>query len=109
MLIKQAFFIYMTTSNPITFSVILESLLAANDLTDEQSNYLMNSWLGNKIEPVQTGAFLAAYRAKGISGNELSSMAKVLHQKLPWLEMPLRMPQFELVQFYFRSMNSLNN
>ena len=43
----------MTTSNPITFSVILESLLAANDLTDEQSNYLMNSWLGNKIEPVQ--------------------------------------------------------
>ena len=78
MLSNQAFFIYMTTSNPITFSVILESLLAANDLTDEQSNYLMNSWLENKLEPVQTGALLAAFRAKGISGNELSVMARIL-------------------------------
>jgi len=94
MLSKQAFFIYMTTSNPITFSVILESLLAANDLTDEQSNYLMNSWLGNKIEPVQTGAFLAAFRAKGISGNELSSMAKVLQNAS---KKTSDIPGFELV------------
>ena len=68
----------MSSSNPITFSVILESLLSANDLTDQQSNYLMNSWLENKIEPVQTGALLAAFRSKGISGDELSVMAKVL-------------------------------
>ena len=53
----------MTSLNPITFSVILESLLLGNDLTEEQSNHLMNSWLENKIEPVQTGAFLAAFRA----------------------------------------------
>ena len=70
----------MTPSNPITFSVILESLLSANDLTEEQSSYLMNSWLENKIEPVQTGAFLAAFRAKGVSGDELSAMAKILQE-----------------------------
>ena len=42
----------MTILNPITFPVILESLLASNDLTEEQSKYLMNSWLENKIEPI---------------------------------------------------------
>ncbi|WP_269610239.1 anthranilate phosphoribosyltransferase [Prochlorococcus marinus] len=68
----------MTPLNPISFSVILESLLSANDLTEEQSNYLMNSWLENKIEPVQTGALLAAFRAKGVSGDELSAMATIL-------------------------------
>ena len=68
----------MTKPNPISFSAILESLISANDLTDDQSSYLMNSWLENKIEPVQTGAFLAAFRAKGVSGDELSAMAKIL-------------------------------
>tara|TARA_Y100001968_G_scaffold262944_1_gene251381 strand:- start:972 stop:2009 length:1038 start_codon:yes stop_codon:yes gene_type:complete len=84
----------MTSSSPITFSVILESLLASNDLTDEQSNYLMNSWLENKIEPVQTGAFLAAFRAKGISGDELSSMAKILQAASI---RPSNLPAFDLV------------
>ena len=68
----------MTQLHPISLSIILESLLSANDLTEAQSNYLMNSWLENKIEPVQTGALLAAFRAKGVSGDELSAMAKIL-------------------------------
>ena len=84
----------MTSSNPITYSVILESLLAANDLTDEQSTYLMNSWLENKVEPVQTGALLAAFRAKGVSGNELSVMAKILQNASLT---PSNIPNFELV------------
>ena len=84
----------MTSTNPISYSIILESLLASNDLTEEQSNYLMNSWLGNKIEPVQTGALLAAYRAKGISGDELSVMAKVLQNAS---STPINLPDFELV------------
>ena len=84
----------MTSTNPISYSIILESLLASNDLTEEQSNYLMNSWLGNKIEPVQTGALLAAYRAKGISGDELSVMAKVLQNAS---STPRNLPGFELV------------
>ncbi len=84
----------MTPLNPITFSVILESLLSANDLTEEQSNYLMNSWLENKIEPVQTGAFLAAFRAKGVSGDELSVMAKILQNASIT---PSDLPSFDLV------------
>ena len=84
----------MTPLNPITFSVILESLLSSNDLTDEQSNYLMNSWLENKIEPVQTGAFLAAFRAKGVSGDELSAMAKILQNAS---KTPSELPSFDLV------------
>ena len=88
------FFRYMTSSNPINLSVILESLLSANDLTDEQSNFLMNSWLNNQIEPVQTGALLAAFRAKGISGDELSEMAKVLQGASIT---PSNLPGFDLV------------
>jgi len=84
----------MNTSNPITFSIILDSLLSANDLTEEQSNYLMNSWLENKIEPVQTGAFLAAFRAKGVSGDELSAMAKILQDASIT---PSDLPTFDLV------------
>jgi len=84
----------MTPLNPITFPVILESLLSANDLTEEQSNYLMNSWLENKIEPVQTGAFLAAFRAKGVSGDELSAMAKILQDASIT---PSDIPSYDLV------------
>ncbi len=84
----------MTPLNPITFSVILESLLSANDLTEDQSNYLMNSWLENKVEPVQTGAFLAAFRAKGVSGDELSAMAKILQDASTT---PSDLPSFDLV------------
>ena len=84
----------MTLSNPLTYSLVLELLLSANDLTEEQSNYLMNSWLENKIEPVQTGALLAAFRSKGISGNELSVMAKVLQDAS---KTPSNLPDFQLV------------
>ena len=84
----------MTSLNPINFSVILDSLLSANDLTEEQCNSLMNSWLENKIEPVQTGAFLAAFRAKGVSGDELSAMAKILQDAS---KTPSDLPSFDLV------------
>ena len=84
----------MTLFNPLTIPVVLESLLASNDLTEEQSNYLMNSWLENKIEPVQTGAFLAAFRAKGVSGEELSAMAKILQDASTT---PSDLPSFDLV------------
>tara|TARA_Y100001968_G_scaffold322214_1_gene357900 strand:- start:72 stop:1109 length:1038 start_codon:yes stop_codon:yes gene_type:complete len=84
----------MTPLNPITFSVILESLLSSNDLTEEQSAYLMNSWIENKIEPVQTGAFLTAFRAKGVSGDELSAMAKILQDAS---KTPSGLPSFDLV------------
>ena len=85
----------MTPSNPVSFSEILESLLSFNDLKEEQSNFLMNSWINNKFEPVQTGALLAAFRAKGVSGEELSVMAQILQNaaSLP----PINPPNLHLV------------
>ena len=84
----------MTQLKPISFSLILESLLSDNDLSVEESNYLMSSWLENKIEPVQTGAILAAFRAKGVSGEELSAMAKILQDASI---NPSDLPTFDLV------------
>ena len=84
----------MTSSNPLAFSEILETLISGKDLVDEQSIFLMNSWLNNKIEPVQTGAILAAFRAKEISGQELSVMAKILQEASLT---PSNLPAFDLV------------
>ncbi len=84
----------MTSSNSISFSEILESLLECNDLVEEQVSFLMNSWLENKVEPVQTGALLAAYRFKGISGDELSVMAQILQKAS---KSPTNLPDFDLV------------
>ena len=86
----------MNPLNPISFSVILETLLCSNDLTEEQAGYLMNSWLENKIDPVQTGALLAAFRAKGVSGDELSVMAKILQDASATPSIPISF-DFDLV------------
>ncbi len=53
-------------------------VLQGQDLSEEQASDLMNSWLNEELSPVQTGAFLAALRAKGVTGDELAAMAKVL-------------------------------
>ena len=42
------------------------------------SRLLMQRWLNDEISDVQTGAFLGAFRAKGCSSVELSSMAEEL-------------------------------
>ncbi len=84
----------MSSSKPITFSAVLERLLEGEELNLEYSSWLMESWLSNQIEPVQTGALLAAFRSKGISGSELSAMAKVLQNACC---IPVDLPDFELV------------
>ncbi len=59
-------------------SEILDQLLCGENLDDETSSILMKRWLNDQILDVETGALLAALRAKGVVGNELSSMAKEL-------------------------------
>ena len=59
-------------------SEILDQLLCGENLDDEPSSILMKRWLNDQILDVETGALLAALRAKGVVGNELSSMAKEL-------------------------------
>ena len=64
---------------------ILDELLCGRDLDDKTSRLLMQRWLNEEISDVQTGAFLSALRAKGVTGVELASMAEELLQvcKLP--------------------------
>ena len=65
-------------SNYKTNSEILDQLLYRENLDDKLSRVLMQRWLNDEILDVQTGAFLSALRAKGVTGTELSSMAEVL-------------------------------
>ncbi len=77
-----------------TNSEILDQLLHGQNLDDETSRSLMIRWLDDEIMDVQTGAFLSAFRAKGVTGTELSSMADVL---LNACELPSQRPELFMV------------
>ena len=77
-----------------TNSEILNQLLSGQDLDVETSNTLMKRWLNDEILEVQTGAFLSALRAKGVTGTELSSMADVL---LNACKLPVEPPDLFMV------------
>lgn len=74
--------------------VLLEQLLQGQDLKGEQAAALMHSWLAGDLEPVMTGALLAALRAKGVNGEELAAMAAVLRQAC---SLPAPRPELPLV------------
>lgn len=73
---------------------LLDLLLEGGDLEPEQATALMRGWLAGSIEPVLTGALLAALRAKGVSGPELAAMAAVLREASP---VPAARPDLPLV------------
>ena len=77
-----------------TNSEILDQLLYGQNLDYEASTTLMKRWLNDEISDVQTGAFLSAFRAKGATGNELSSMAEVL---LKACKLPIERPDLFMV------------
>ena len=60
------------------WSTLLEQLLIGERPQPEQLAVLMTAWLSDGLEPVQTGAFLAALRCRGVQGPELAAMATVL-------------------------------
>ena len=66
------------TATSTSWPKILESLLEGNDLATNEARSLMQAWLTEELSPVQTGAFLAALRTKGVTGDEMASMAEVL-------------------------------
>ena len=78
----------------LPWPAILEMLLQREDLSDQQANSLMNAWLTEELTPVQTGAFLAAFRLKGVKGTELASMANVLREAC---KLPCSIPQIPMV------------
>ncbi len=67
----------------IACPALLEQLLQGESLSTEQATALMRAWLAEELEPVNTGALLAALRAKGVNGEELAAMAAVLRQACP--------------------------
>jgi len=66
----------MTASQ--SWPLLLEQLLQGEDLSGPQATALMRGWLSQTIDPVLTGALLAALRGKGLSGEELAAMATEL-------------------------------
>jgi len=77
-----------------SWPALLEQLLQGESLRAEQATALMEAWLAEELEPVLTGALLAALRAKGVNGEELAAMAQVLRQACP---LPGPQPELPLV------------
>jgi len=82
----------MSSQQEIT--AILDKLVDGNDLNELSARRLMNLWLTNEIQPVQTGALLAGLRAKGATGIELASMAKEL---LNFCNLPIQRPELYML------------
>ena len=61
-------------SAPQSWPALLDQLLRGESLEAAQAKGLMEAWLSEQLEPVQTGALLAALRAKGVNGEELAAM-----------------------------------
>ncbi|MAR06805.1 MAG: anthranilate phosphoribosyltransferase [Cyanobium sp. NAT70] len=82
------------TSEQLSWPALLESLLQGEALSAEQATALMSAWLSEQLTPVQTGAFLAGLRAKGMVAAELAAMAAVLRQACP---LPCERPSLAMV------------
>ena len=72
----------MSPASP-SWSGLLELLLCGESLSAAQATDLMQAWLSESLTPVQTGAFLAGLRAKGMEAEELAAMAMVLREACP--------------------------
>jgi len=68
-------------NNTENWSNLLQQLLDKESLSIPQAKELMEGWLNNQIPDVLSGAILIAIQAKGVSGNELTGMAKVLQNQ----------------------------
>ena len=82
------------TSAPPPWPALLEAVLQGDDLSSDQARSLMQAWLAEELTPVQTGAFLAALRAKGMVAAELAAMAQVLRDACP---LPCERPALAMV------------
>jgi anthranilate phosphoribosyltransferase len=73
-----------STLDPQQWPKLLQQLLDRQSLTQTQAARLMQGWLKEAIEPVLSGAILAALQAKTVSAHELAGMAEILlQQSLP--------------------------
>ena len=70
----------MVTPKPTEFNgtQLLQQLIEKRSLTQAQAESLMDGWLTETISPVLSSAILIALQAKGVAGEELAGMARVL-------------------------------
>jgi anthranilate phosphoribosyltransferase len=68
----------MSTTTPISWTLLLQQLLDRQSLSQQQATTLMQGWLQGDIPPVLSGAILAALEAKKVTAPELAGMAQVL-------------------------------
>jgi len=57
---------------------LLQQLIEGRSLTQAQAEALMDGWLTESISPILSSAILIAIQAKGVTGDELAGMARVL-------------------------------
>jgi len=84
--------IFATADIAIEWSSLLQQLLNRESLSVQQASYLMQGWLTDAIEPVMSGAILAAIQSKGVSADELAGMTQVLRQASSQLPSNLLLP-----------------
>ena len=68
----------MTPNDPNLWPSILQQLLDREALSRDRARQLMQGWLDQAIDPILSGAILAALQAKGDTAIELAGMAQVL-------------------------------
>ncbi|MEL7051626.1 MAG: anthranilate phosphoribosyltransferase [Cyanobacteria bacterium J06588_5] len=56
----------------------LQQLIEKRSLTEAQAEALMDSWLTESLSPILSSAILTAIQCKGVTGEELAGMARVL-------------------------------
>ncbi len=72
----------MITQDSLEFTQsLLQQLLDGDSLSQTQAGQLMQGWLDETIPPVLSGAILVTLQGKGVSGDELAGMARVLQQQ----------------------------
>lgn len=70
----------MVTTKHVEFDgpQLLQQLIEKRSLTQAQAEALMDGWLTESISPILSSAILIAIQSKGVTGDELAGMARVL-------------------------------
>ncbi|MEM9089494.1 MAG: anthranilate phosphoribosyltransferase [Cyanobacteria bacterium P01_F01_bin.53] len=72
---------------------LLQQLIEGRSLTQAEAEALMDGWLTESISPILSSAILTAIQAKGVTGDELAGMARVLQgQSLGGMQVDPELP-----------------
>jgi len=78
-------------------SQLLDSLLAGNDLEEQQTYELMQQFAAGELDPAFAGALLAGLRAKGETADEIRGFARAMRELAVQPEIPDGAPTVETV------------